>query len=299
VSRGPGRAAVAAAVLEGAWASRRRAGAPRRAPDTPDVRWVPLGRATVRARLSGAGPAPPIVLIPDPPNTIEHYGDLVTRLAPGGPVLCFDPPGFGFSAPAPGFRYTLDEHAALMAELLDALGLHHVTLSVGCLGGFAGMRLARRRPDLVARLVLVQVPSCDAALRWVRGGYWWLLGTPFLGQLVMAGAKARVTRAWYRACLGPGARRDSFLQPGLDALRRGGAFSLASAFQMFRPDLLDFSGIRQEALVVWGGADATHPDTDPRSALVHLPRATWIEWPACGHYPDLEDAKAYALCLRG
>jgi pimeloyl-ACP methyl ester carboxylesterase len=278
--------------------SLRRVGARRRAPATPDVRWVPLGRATVRARMTGAGPEPPVVLIPDPPNTIEHYDDLIRRLAPDGAVLCFDAPGFGFSVPAPGFRYTLDEQASLIATLLDALGLRHVTLSVGCLGGFAAMLLARRRPDLVARLVLVQMPSCDEALRWVRGGYWWLLGTPFVGQLVMAGAKTRVARAWYGACLGPGTNPGAYLAPGLDALRRGGAFSLASAFQMFRPDLLDFSGIRQEALVVWGGADATHPTTDRRSALTHLPHAAWVEWPACGHYPDLEDAEAYARCLR-
>jgi pimeloyl-ACP methyl ester carboxylesterase len=238
------------------------------------------------------------VIIPDPPNTIEHYAGLIARLAPAGPVLCFDAVGFGFSVPAPGFRYSLAEQATLIAGLLDALNLRRVTLSVGCLGGFAAMLVARRRPDLVGRLALVQMPSCREALRWVRRGYWWLTGTPFLGQLVMTAAKVRVARAWYGVCLGPDARVEDYRGPGLDALRRGGAFSLASAFQMFRPDLLDFSGVRQDALVVWGGADATHRETDRRSALEHLPHAGWVEWPACGHYPDLEDPEAYAAHLR-
>jgi pimeloyl-ACP methyl ester carboxylesterase len=288
---------VAAALLDGAWASLGRRRAPRRAPPTPDTRWVPLSRAVVRARLSGDGAAAPIVLIPDPPNTVEHYHGLIQTLAPRGPVLCFDPPGFGFSLPTPGFRYTLDEQASLIAELLVALRLRDATLSVGCLGGFAALLLARRRPDLVRRLVLVQMPSCHEALRWVRGGYWWLLGTPFLGQVVMAAAKGRVTRAWYGACLGAKTRVTHFLEPGLDALRRGGAFPLASAFQMFRPDLLDLSGVRQPATVVWGGADATHPTTDRRSALMHLPHAEMVEWPACGHYPDLENAEEFARVL--
>jgi pimeloyl-ACP methyl ester carboxylesterase len=300
----PGRLAVTAARLDAAWASfgrdRTRAGAP----PTPDIRWVPLGGTLVRARVIGSGPAPPIVLIPDPPNTIEHYGPLIDRLtsAPGAErraVVCFDAPGFGFSFPERGFSYSMDEQVRLIASLFDTLGLASATLSVGCLGGFFGVLLAKARPDLVRRLVLVQMPSCGEALRWVRGGYWWLFGTPFLGQATMALAKGRVARMWYGACLGPGARVEDYAGPALDAIERGGSFCLASAFQMFRPDLADLSGVRQDALVIWGGADRTHPSTDRRSVLTHLPRARWEEWPECGHYPDVEAPEAYARCLRG
>jgi pimeloyl-ACP methyl ester carboxylesterase len=300
----PRRLAVAAARLDAAWASFGRERTRLNAPPTPDVRWVALGGTLVRARVVGRGPAPPVVLIPDPPNTIEHYAPLIERLTstPGDDartVVCFDAPGFGFSFPERGFSYSMDEQVRLIAALLDALGLKAVTLSVGCLGGFFGVLLAKARPDLVRRLVLVQVPSCGEALRWVNGGYAWLFGTPFLGQAAMALAKGPVAKMWYGACLGPGASVDEYAAPGLDAIRRGGSFCLASAFQMFRPDPADLSGITQDATVIWGGADRTHPTTDRRSVLTHLPRARWEEWPECGHYPDVEAPDAYATCLRG
>lgn len=270
----------------------------RRAPPTPDVLWVPTSRALVRVRRTGTGPAAPIVLVPDPPNTIEHYGSLIERLAPGGPVICLDAPGFGFSFPRTGFSYGMEQQADLIAEVLDALDVTAVTLSMGCLSGFVAMILARRRPDLIRRLVLVQMPSCDEALRWVRGGYWWLLGSPFLGQLTMALGKRSVTRMWYGSCLGDEARIDDYLDPSLDMLRRGGTFSLASAFQMFRPDLIEWGGVEQDVTLIWGGADRTHAGTDPRSGLVHLPHAHWAAWPTSGHYPDVEHPDAYARVLR-
>lgn len=294
-------AARLAARLDSRWAARGRRGGDGAPPATAaGVRLVPVTRAVVRARVAGAagGSAPPIVLVPDPPNVIEHYDGLVARLAAGGPVVALDLPGFGLSLPRPGFDYSLAASARALADALDALGVRGATLSAGCLGGFVAMLVAKARPDLVARLALVQVPSCAEAMRWVRGGYWWLFGTPFLGQAVTALARRRVARAWYGGCLGAGARADDYRAPADRVLRAGGAFCLASAFQQFRPDREDLAGIQQETTVVWGAADRTHPTTDRRSITAHLPRARLEEWAHCGHYPDLEDAAAWARVLR-
>lgn len=294
----PSRSARWAAALDARWAARGHAHRRRHAPATRDVRWIPVRTAIVRARVTGSGPGRPIVIVPDPPNTIEHYGSLIELLAPGGLVICLDPPGFSFSSPQSGFAFGLDEQAGLIGEVLDAIGARDVTLSAGCLGGFSAVRLAGQRPDLVARLALVQLPSAEEALRWVRAGYWWLLGTPLLGQLAVALGRRTIVRQWYNACLGAATPVNDLLAPGLDMLTRGGSFCLASGFQMFRPDLLHWLRPRQPARIVWGGADRTHVLTDPRSGLALLPDAEWERWD-CGHYPDVERPAAYAHVLRG
>jgi pimeloyl-ACP methyl ester carboxylesterase len=63
-----------------------------------------------------------VVLACDPPNVIEHYDDVFRLLAPSYRVLCLELPGFGFSRPVPGFRFTIDEYGATVEEVLGELG---------------------------------------------------------------------------------------------------------------------------------------------------------------------------------
>ena len=70
--------------------------------------------------------------------------------------LLIDLPGHGLSDRPAAFGYTLDEHAAAVAAVLDAEGLHGVALVGHSMGGSIAIVLAARRPDLVARLVVVE-----------------------------------------------------------------------------------------------------------------------------------------------
>ncbi len=297
----PSRWARWAARADSAWGSARlRRHLRARGGQLGDERWLDLpGGARVRHRLSGPEQAPAIVLVPDPPNTIEHYDELTTRLVAQRRVLCLDPPGFGLSPAGPGFSFTLDELAWGVAATCDALALRQVTLSIGCVGAFVGLRLARLRPDLVARLVLVQMPAPDGMLAWMRAGYWWLFGTPFLGQLATTVLARRVAQAWYGTCLGPGTSVDALRAPASTLLERGGLFPLASAFQMFRPDGLAGGEALPPTTVVWGAADSTHAALDRAALRAFLPRARALELPRAGHYPDIEDPEHHGALLLG
>lgn len=289
----PSRWARWAARADAAWGAarlRRRGHAGEQWRDLPDG-------ARVRYRLSGPAAAATIVLVPDPPNTLEHYDDLVARLSGQRRVLCLDPPGFGLSPGGAGFTFTLDELALGLAGTCDALGLRQVTLSIGCVGAFVGLRLARLRPDLVSRLVLVQMPAPEGLLAWMRAGYWWLFGTPLLGQLATTLLARRVAHAWYGTCLGPGTAVERFREPAAAVLARGGLFPLASVFQMFRPDMLAELVMLPPTTLVWGAADATHAATDRRAMSALLPAARYVELPGAGHYPDLEDPAHHAALL--
>ncbi|MDV6260417.1 alpha/beta fold hydrolase [Rhodococcoides yunnanense] len=64
--------------------------------------------------------------------------------------------GFGFSDRPLDFGYSLDDHAAAVADLLDQRNLTSVDLVGHSLGGSIATVLAYRRPDLVGRLIVLE-----------------------------------------------------------------------------------------------------------------------------------------------
>ena len=286
---------MSAARLETFLQTHRRA----RPPSGDGVRFVELPQATLRVRVAGTGPVA-LVIVPDPPNVIEHYDRLIALLAPHLRVVCCEAPGFGFSRPAPGFDFGLASQAATMAALLARLALGPYLLAFPCFAGLVAVQLAAEHPELVNGLVIVQTPAWSEALGWVRRiDRRGLLQTPWLGQLAMSFGKRRVARGWYRAALPPGADPAPFLAPALAAFERGGAYCLASAFQAAcRTPAPRLGPVRQPALVVWGGADRTHRRTDKRSILEYVPRADWVDFAAAGHFPDLEQPERFRDELR-
>ena len=286
---------MSAARLETFLQTHRRA----RPPSGDGVRFVELQQATLRVRVAGTGPVA-LVIVPDPPNVIEHYDRLIALLAPHLRVVCCEAPGFGFSRPAPGFDFSPASQAASMGALLARLALGPYLLAFPCFAGLVAVQLAAEHPELVNGLVIVQTPAWSEALGWVRRiDRRGLLQTPWLGQLAMSFGKRRVARGWYRAALPPGADPAPFLAPALAAFERGGAYCLASAFQAACSTPAPRLGpVRQPALVVWGGADRTHRRTDKRSILEYVPRADWVDFAAAGHFPDLEQPERFRDELR-
>jgi pimeloyl-ACP methyl ester carboxylesterase len=64
--------------------------------------------------------------------------------------------GCGYSDHPEAFGYTINDHAELLAKLLDQLQLRACTLVAHSMGGAVAIALADQRPDLVGRLVLAE-----------------------------------------------------------------------------------------------------------------------------------------------
>lgn len=82
----------------------------------------------------------------------------VTRRPPLDGRRCVLPDllGFGHSDHPTSFSYSIEDHAASVAALLDAFGLQGVVLVGHSMGGAVAIVLAKARPDLVSRLVLAE-----------------------------------------------------------------------------------------------------------------------------------------------
>lgn len=84
----------------------------------------------------------------------RYFHRLAPELAKDGRVLAVDLPGFG-RAPKPGPPLTVEDYAGLVGAFIDAGAIGPVVVVGHSMGAQIAAALARRRPDLVAAVVLV------------------------------------------------------------------------------------------------------------------------------------------------
>jgi pimeloyl-ACP methyl ester carboxylesterase len=107
-------------------------------------------------REAGPRDAPTILLLHGFPTSSHMFRDLIPLLSDTFHLVAPDYPGFGNSA-TPGlavFEYTFDHLAEVMEGFVERLGLQRYAMYVQDFGGPVGFRLAARRPERVAALLV-------------------------------------------------------------------------------------------------------------------------------------------------
>ncbi len=266
-------------------------------PPALNTRWLQTPAGTIRVFDSG-GDKPCVVMAPDGPNVLEHYQGLFALLTPQVRVVCFDMPGFGFSAPSAAYDHSLEQGAAAILSVLDQLNIAKATLALSCANGFYAMRVAQRAPHRVASLLLSQTPSVEAMHRWTERVVPRPLTVPVLGQLVSRVFRQKMAVSWYRIALPKTTDGAPFQQTARHALRCGGCFSLAGVVQGLVRESVDATqGISTPCTVLWGSQDRSHRLTDPLAILRDAPHAEVVRFDDCGHFPDLENPQRFVQTL--
>src|SRR5688572_17645005 len=103
-------------------------------------------------RIAGSGP--PVVLVHGMVNSSRHWQGVAMRLAERHTVIAPDLVGHGDSA-TPRGDYSLGAHAAVIRDLLSALGVGRATIVGHSLGGGVAMVFFWQFPHRVERLGLV------------------------------------------------------------------------------------------------------------------------------------------------
>ena len=258
------------------------------------MRLVEVNGAVVRVRDTGPNSsARTVVLVPDPPNVIEHYDRLIAALEKNYRVVCFDLPGFGFSVPPPGFRFSGDEYADIAVGLFHQLEVEAPLWAASCAPAYVGLHVAARHPGVVSGLVCGQAPSWEEELRWTkRLDRPRLLSRPVLGQLFMRVAARRLATGWYETAALP-EQREWMASIGLDSLRRGASYSLASSFQAILSTSELPVPVDVPSIFVWGVRDRTHRKTDPDSVRENARDPRIVEFEGSAHFPDLEEPERF------
>lgn len=123
-------------------------------------RFVDVDGLEIFYREAGPKDALPLLLLHGFPSASHQYRRLIDALGTRYRLIAPDYPGFGHSA-APRsendggtFVYTFDRLADVLERFCETIGLERFVMYVFDFGGPVGFRLATRRPDWIAGLIV-------------------------------------------------------------------------------------------------------------------------------------------------
>ncbi len=243
-------------------------------------------RLHVRDTGPKAGPA--LVMLHGFASSLQTWDAWAAALEGRYRVVRFDLPGFGLTGPDVNGDYSDARSIAVIAGLMDRLGIADATLVGNSMGGNIAWRFAAAHPERTSGLVLVspagfRPPGEDGTaptrlpfmIRMMR----YVLPTPVL-RMNMAPSyadPARMTPAIVARY------RDMLLVPGVrDAV-------LARMLQTRWPDPVPIlHGIQTPTLLIWGQDDRLVPFSNSADYLAALPHVTLAALPGQGHVPQEE-----------
>jgi len=268
---------------------------------TLNIHHVKLKDCDIRVCIDGKGPL--LVMLPDPPNTIEHHAQLIAELRQRFRVVCFEFPGFGFSYPKSSMQYTLAGITQVFHDLFDTLEIKNAALAISCLGAYVGINYAIHYPDRIQSLILIQVPDLQQAIDWsYKADVLGMIRSPFLGQLLTQSAQRTITKHWYQSALGLNAndlKCKYYTDIALTAIDDGSCFCLASAYQMLQNRTqVEWNRLRQPVLLVWGAKDITHSETEPTTMSSLIANSTFVQFENSSHFPNLDEVQRFSEVLR-
>jgi pimeloyl-ACP methyl ester carboxylesterase len=254
----------------------------------------------IRVKDTG-GNKPTLVMVPDGPCVIEHFESLINELLPHFRVICFDMPGLGYSYPKLSYDFGLEKSTKIIISVLDALNLERAILSFSCSNGYTAIAVAKNFPERVSRLVLAQTPSLhEMKKQWVNRNVPKSIQIPYIGQTINAIMSKKMASIWYDMALPRNSpHKEEFINHSISALHSGGCFCLASIVQGMRDvSNNELSDIEVPTTMVWGNKDWSHKNTKFESLREHVPNCEIHEFDGCGHFPYLEQPRAFAALLR-
>jgi pimeloyl-ACP methyl ester carboxylesterase len=244
------------------------------------------------AAVHTSGEGPPLVLLHANGGDSSDFAAVSDRLAAAHTVHALDWPGWGAADPDPA--PTALGYAALLPRILDGIGGGPFVLIGNSVGGFAAIRTAAMRPDLVRGLVLVDPGGFTA--RWPGT----IAACRLIGSARLAPAMMRVLPRCYLRRDTPTVRaiRAHAVEMSHDPARVAAFASIWRSFAERDHDARAHAArVGVPTLLAWGTRDAVLPwATDGRRARRALPRATVATFP-CGHQPFAELPKAFLDAL--
>ena len=257
-------------------------------------------------RTVGNGPA--VVLVHGMLNSSRHWQEVALRLADRYTVIAPDLIGHGDSA-TPRGDYSLGAHAAVIRDLLAAIGVESASFVGHSLGGGIAMQFFWQFPNQVERLALVS----SGGLGREVGPLLRAAALPGASALVRAAAHPRVLSGLDRLSHRLSERGDGravHLRAIVRALRPLEEAGSRRAFLQTLRSVIDPRGQHVNALdrlyllgpvptlIAWGERDNTIPLEHGRVAHEMIGHSRFETLPRAAHFPHLDDPQGLANVLR-
>ena len=202
---------------------------------------------------------PPVVFLHGIPTWSFLWRDVAPAVAEDRRVLAPDLLGYGNSAMTDGFDRSIRAQEAMLADLLDRLGVERVSLVAHDIGGGVALRYAAHDPDAVERLVLSNAVCYDSwPVEFIDG-----LGVPgSVEDLSDEQLDAELDFAFADGLYDDGDHEE--FVAGMKAPWRSerGKVALsraAVATNTNHTTEIDYGAITAETLLLWGGDDVLQP----------------------------------------
>ncbi len=254
--------------------------------------WTGMGYAWIRTAepASEAGcidrtkPEKTVVLIPDAPNTLDHYDEVFLQLtAAGYRVLGLEMPGLGRSVASRRFDYSLRAGADWISSVLDHQRVDRAVVATAGINGLWAAEAATI-DGRIEGLVLAQTLDLETIRDWGRANIRWPLRLPLIGDLILWAQQDQAARIWYNRALGDLTKSPHFLRLARRGFATGARWKLAQLYTAIQREARD--PLEQLDLPVsrmWGLADGSYQGDGPS-----IPHGGDRRLDNVGHFPDLE-----------
>lgn len=249
-----------------------------------------VSAAGMRLHVVDSGPrqAPAVILLHGFGSSVLTFDAWAARLSADHRVIRYDLPGFGLTGPDPTGDYSEARGLAVLAAIMDALGVARASLVGHSMGGKLAWQFAAAHPDRVDKLVLIspdgfaspgfaygKAPSVPPMLKLLP----YVLPKAMLRlNLVAAYADpSRLTPAlvdrYWDMVVAPGVREAILARTGQTVLQDPEA---------------RLRSIEAPTLILWGDRDAMIPVANAADYGRDLPQSTLRILPGLGHVPHEE-----------
>ncbi|MFD3702025.1 alpha/beta fold hydrolase [Nocardia sp. NPDC058658] len=246
-------------------------------------RFVEVDGVRVFYRETGPQGAPTLLLLHGFPSASHQFRRLMDALGGRYRLIAPDYPGFGHTEAPADFEYRFERLADIVEGFVDAVGLTRFVLYAFDFGGPVGLRLATRRPELIAGLIVQNSNAYDEGLSDLARAM--TANTPEVpggADNVRQILELPVTRGQYEGgttdpeLIAPDGwtldqhfldlpgRKDAQVELGLDYHTN---LALYPVWQQWLRDH------RPPALILWGRNDAFFPEAGASAYLRDLPEA--------------------------
>lgn len=273
-----------------------------------------------RMHYTDEGKGPVILCLHGEPTWSYLFRHLISQLSENHRVIAPDHMGFGKSEAPAGRTYWLQDHIDNIEKFVLSLDLRDITLLLHDFGGPAGMGLAARHPDRIARVISINGPTpfgqpdLDQRLTdniAVSPWFQWILAAEQQGKLetilhqlnynILSTLKLNgferndlITDTWLDAY------RAAFITPADCQGVIGWAKGLATNQHIFETPNDQARNIISNlpAMAIWGMADKTLQAQHFLPLFQSIfPKGQIAELPTAGHYSPEDDPITIGLLV--
>jgi pimeloyl-ACP methyl ester carboxylesterase len=254
----------------------------------PPSRFQEVAGVTLHIRDTGPRDGPAVLMLHGFGASLHTWDGWAERLSDRFRVVRIDIPGFALTGPDPTGDYSDARSVAVLAALLDALGIAQADVIGNSMGGRIAWRFALAEPNRVRRLVLVSPDGFASPGR--------PYGAPEPVPLMVRALPWVLPRAMVRATLAPAygdpARMSEAEVDRAHDLLRAPGVRQAILDRMGQNGLEDprplLPRLAMPVLLVWGELDRMIPASHARDWQAVLPAAELLLLPGLGHVPQEE-----------